>query len=127
MEFFLGRSMEESVTFDKIEHFDIHIDKNDPAESYISFPFKNGTACDLTNQPRTTEVRMFCASDEKRQLHTANQVRQAHFVGDMEEPTTCGYVLKFYTSVLCNLPGFSKQEQVINKVQCVSTAALSLP
>jgi hypothetical protein len=126
MEFILGRSTEETVAYTALQNFKVHIDKIDPEESYVSFPFSNGTACDLTKTPRSSEIRIYCASDEKRQMMTANQVRQPHFVGDVDEPTTCGYLLKFYTSSLCSLAGFAKQDDVISKIQCVSTATLSL-
>ncbi|KAG2382590.1 hypothetical protein C9374_005170 [Naegleria lovaniensis] len=130
-EFFLGHSKEhpDSKNDPKIiKHFDVHFNDIHPEESYVSIPFDKGTPCDLTRQPRTVEVRMYCATDLKRRQLTntiAHDVH-AHFIGDIEEPSTCTYSLKFYSNHLCKLDGFSpKQETESDTIYCIPETAIN--
>ena len=120
-EFFLGHSKEIQPVTKYLKYYDVHINEQSPEESYISMPFEKGTPCDLTKQPRTSEVRIYCATDlKRRQLTTGNTDSYANFVGDIEEPSTCNYLVKFYSNLLCQIEGFSpKKETESDTIYCV--------
>ncbi|EFC38741.1 predicted protein [Naegleria gruberi] len=128
-EYFLGYSKEQSPTNKNVKYFDINFNEQTPEESYISIPFEKGTPCDLTKQPRTLELRMYCATDLKRRQLTnpnAHGEASAHFVGDIEEPSTCSYSLKFYSNHLCKLEGFApKKEYESNTIYCIPETVFS--
>ena len=131
MEFFLGYSKEHpDVKNDpkSIKNFDVHFNEIHPEESYVSIPFDKGTPCDLTHQPRTIEVRMYCATDLKRRqlTNTISHDVHAHFIGDIEEPSTCAYSLKFYSNHLCKLDGFTpKQETESDTIYCIPETTIN--
>lgn len=56
---------------------------------YHSQLLSGGTVCDITGQERSTEIRFFCSKDG------------ANFIGPVVEPSTCSYVMSFYTPLLC--------------------------
>lgn len=120
MEFFLGMARDTKNTN---IHFITSISPSSPQDSYISFKYHDGTVCDLTNNARTTEVRVYCATDEKKQqlLVLGGSVggKHSNFIGDIEEPSSCNYILKFYSSDLCKFEGFAKADDIIQKVQCI--------
>jgi protein OS-9 len=117
MEYFLGYSRE------KNNNFVTHISAVNPEDSFVSYKYYDGTVCDLTNNPRTTEVRIYCATDEKKQqllvMGGYSSGKNTHFIGDIEEPSSCNYILKFYSSDLCKFEGYAKADDVVQKVQCI--------
>ncbi|MCO5571075.1 hypothetical protein L7F22_024806 [Adiantum nelumboides] len=62
------------------------------AQRYYSHLFTNGTLCDLTNEPRETEVRFICSD-------TVNNM-----ISSITEVSTCRYMLIFSTPILCKHP-----------------------
>ncbi|CAA3021612.1 OS-9 homolog [Olea europaea subsp. europaea] len=66
----------------------------DASQRYYSHLFTNGTLCDLTNQPRETEVRFVCS--EPRAM-----------ISSFTELSTCKYALTFQCPTLCKHPPMS--------------------
>lgn len=119
MDYYLGHSPDKEQP---VQQFTVHVSNTDPEESHIRLHFDSGTKCDLTNEMRKTEVRIYCASDAKRQqlLHTDTGLeRMPNFMGDAEEPSSCSYLVKVYSSNLCKITGFAKKDDNINQIQCV--------
>ncbi|KAL0484196.1 OS9, partial [Acrasis kona] len=121
LENFLGKATEPDIN--KVTNYQIIYNKLNPVESYISFHYTDGTICDLTGGPRKTEVRMLCATDDTRNVLTHGS-RQEHFVGKVDEVSTCGYVLEFYTNQLCKWEGFYKKEERVNEIECVIAGSI---
>nr|XP_042909766.1 protein OS-9 isoform X3 [Parasteatoda tepidariorum] len=61
-------------------------------QRYHSQYYVNGTKCDLTGQPRTAEIRIFCEEDSGDYIHR------------VDEPGTCNYVITVHTSRVCSHP-----------------------
>ncbi|KAL9641442.1 hypothetical protein ABK040_013368 [Willaertia magna] len=148
MEYFLGHTLEptlnaagpsttttpggqqQSKVFKPLTNYKVVLNDKNPEDSYISIPFDKGTSCDLTKQPRTVEIRMYCATDlKRRQLTTpgATSETHAHFIGDIEEPSTCNYLLKFYSNYVCNLEGFSPKKEDLNEnsIYCIPDSVIN--
>ncbi|XP_028402326.1 protein OS-9-like isoform X2 [Dendronephthya gigantea] len=60
------------------------------SQRYHSHFYSNGTVCDITGNPRKTEVRFFCGSQ-------AND-----FISRIDEDSTCDYIINVYTDKLCS-------------------------
>lgn len=123
MEYYLGYSRDKNLPH---QNYLVHMSPENPEDSYISFHFYDGTICDLTGQQRTAEIRIYCATDVRRQqlltssgmiINTQHKINS--FIGDIEEPSSCTYVVKYYSSRLCNLKGFARTEDKISKIQCI--------
>ncbi|KAK4481942.1 hypothetical protein RD792_012855 [Penstemon davidsonii] len=63
----------------------------DASQRYHAHIFTNGTLCDLTNEPRETEVRFVCS--EPRAM-----------ISSITELSTCKYALTFQCPTLCKHP-----------------------
>ncbi|XVE98436.1 hypothetical protein REPUB_Repub03eG0106300 [Reevesia pubescens] len=63
----------------------------DAAQRYHAHQYTNGTICDLTNQPRETEVRFVCS--EPRAM-----------ISSITELSTCKYALTVQCPMLCKHP-----------------------
>ncbi|GFY53858.1 protein OS-9 [Trichonephila inaurata madagascariensis] len=61
-------------------------------QRYHSQWYVNGTKCDLTGQPRTAEVRLYCEEDA------------GDYIYRVDEPGTCSYIITIHTSRLCSHP-----------------------
>ncbi|GFS54566.1 protein OS-9 [Trichonephila clavipes] len=61
-------------------------------QRYHSQLYVNGTKCDLTAQPRTAEVRLYCEEDA------------GDYIYRVDEPGTCSYIITIHTSRLCSHP-----------------------
>jgi len=72
---------------------------------YYSEFYSHGTVCDLTNLPRTTEVRFYCSNDKTH-------------VSDLKEPSSCNYVVSVRTPLLCQHPAYRPKEQFILEINC---------
>ncbi|MBA0817055.1 hypothetical protein Gohar_001649, partial [Gossypium harknessii] len=60
----------------------------DASQRYHAHQYTNGTACDLTNHPRETEVRFVCS--EPRAM-----------ISSITELSTCKYALTIQCPMLC--------------------------
>ncbi|GBN70371.1 Protein OS-9 [Araneus ventricosus] len=61
-------------------------------QRYHSQYYVNGTKCDLTGQPRSAEIRLYCEEDA------------GDYIYRVDEPGTCNYVITVHTSRLCSHP-----------------------
>jgi protein OS-9 len=81
--------------------------------------FTNGTPCDLTGEPRSTEVRFVCAPDSGLSAGTSSgEALSAHFIESVKEPTTCHYVLTFGTPLICKHNAFRVEEAPVSHIRC---------
>ena len=89
--------------------------------SYHAHVFANGTACDLTGEPRSTEVRFVCAP-EAAATQGGAAVTPAHFIESVKEPVTCHYVLTLATPLLCAHSAFRVEEAPVAHIRCRAIA-----
>jgi protein OS-9 len=88
--------------------------------SFHAHVFANGTACDLTAEPRSTEVRFVCAPEAGAAV--AAGAAAAHFIESVKEPVTCHYVLTLATPLLCAHAAFRVEEAPVAHIRCRATA-----
>lgn len=77
----------------------------DASQRYHAHIFRNGTICDLTNEPRETEVRFVCS--ESRAM-----------ISSITELSTCKYALTFQCPMLCKHPLFLEERPVSHTIHC---------
>jgi len=74
-------------------------------KNYLSQKFIDGTKCDKTNIPRTTEIQYYCGLDEN--------------IIYVKEISTCTYEVAISTQRLCKDPVFNSQiKKSINSILC---------
>ncbi|KAI3906087.1 hypothetical protein MKW92_029882 [Papaver armeniacum] len=78
----------------------------DASQRYHTHIYTNGTICDLTNQPRETEVRFVCQPGPKG------------VITSIAELSTCKYALTFQTPYLCKHPMFKQERPVQHTIYC---------
>jgi hypothetical protein len=88
--------------------------------SFHAHVFANGTACDLTGEPRSTEVRFVCAPEAG--AAPAGGAMAAHFIESVKEPVTCHYVLTLATPLLCSHAAFRVEEAPVAHIRCRAAA-----
>ena len=82
-----------------------------------------GTACELTGQPRSAEVRFVCASEGAQGVGVGGEATQlTHFIEAVKEPITCTYVVTFATPLLCDSPAFKDAEPPVSHIVCRAEA-----
>ncbi|KAL2464435.1 Protein OS-9-like protein [Forsythia ovata] len=108
-EFFLGVYDENATTAFNQNLSDISILKDprstDASQRYHAHLFNNGTLCDLTNQPRETEVRFVCSEPKA-------------IISSITELSTCKYALIFQCPMLCKHPSFQEERPVSHTIHC---------
>ncbi|XP_077218904.1 ER lectin-like protein [Tasmannia lanceolata] len=77
----------------------------DASQRYHAHQYTNGTICDLTNQPRETEVRFVCS--ESRVI-----------VSSIKEISTCKYAITVQCRMLCKHPMFQEERPVWHTINC---------
>ncbi|GFQ01590.1 protein os-9 homolog [Phtheirospermum japonicum] len=77
----------------------------DASQRYHAHIFTNGTLCDLTNEPRETEVRFVCS--EPRAM-----------ISSITELSTCKYALTFQCPTLCKHPLFYEERPLSHTIHC---------
>lgn len=77
----------------------------DASQRYHAHQYTSGTTCDLTNQPRETEVRFVCS--EPRAMITS-----------ITELSTCKYALTIQSPMLCKHPLFQEERPVWHTINC---------
>ncbi|KAB1208938.1 Protein OS-9 [Morella rubra] len=77
----------------------------DASQRYHAHQYTNGTVCDLTNQPRETEVRFVCS--ESRAM-----------INSITELSTCKYALTVQCPTLCKHPLFQEERPVWHIINC---------
>lgn len=81
-------------------------EKNDIA--YLKATYTNGDMCDLTGQPRVTEVFYYCDPD-------INVVK----LDSVREVTICEYQAYVAHPDLCQIEGFQPKLGYVNRIDCV--------
>lgn len=108
-EFILGVYDPEATAAFNENHSDISTLKDprskDAAQRYHAHQYTNGTVCDLTNQPRETEVRFVCS--EPRVM-----------IGSIKEISTCKYAITIHCPMLCKHPMFQEERPVWHTINC---------
>ncbi|PIA42250.1 hypothetical protein AQUCO_02000011v1 [Aquilegia coerulea] len=108
-EFVLGVYDEEATLAFNQNLSDVSILKDprskDASQRYHAHQYTNGTMCDLTNQPRETEVRYVCS--EPRAV-----------ISSITELSTCKYALTLHSPMLCKHPMFQEQRPVWHTINC---------
>lgn len=108
-EFVLGEFDAEATAAYNQNLSDISILKDprskDASQRYHSHQYTNGTICDLTDQPRETEVRFVCS--EPRAMITS-----------ITELSTCKYALTIQCPMLCKHPMFQEERPVWHTINC---------
>lgn len=77
----------------------------DASQRYHAHQYTNGTVCDLTSQPRETEVRFVCS--EPRAM-----------ISSITELSTCKYALTIQGPMLCKHPLFQEERPVWHTIDC---------
>lgn len=77
----------------------------DASQRYHAHIYTNGTLCDLTNEPRQTEVRFVCS--EPRAM-----------ISSITELSTCKYALTVHCPTLCKHPLFQEERPVWHTINC---------
>ncbi|KAI4376703.1 hypothetical protein MLD38_014437 [Melastoma candidum] len=77
----------------------------DASRRYHAHQYTNGTICDLTNQPRETEVRFVCS--EPRAM-----------ISSITELSTCKYALTVQCPMLCKHPLYQEERPVWQTINC---------
>eukprot|EP00760_Papus_ankaliazontas_P001989 PhM_4_TR10782/c0_g1_i1/m.76857/K10088/OS9; protein OS-9 len=80
---------------------------------YVAWKFSDGTVCDLTLQPRETEVRVMCNA-------LAQPQPQEDFAFDVHEHSTCKYIVNVYLSSLCTFDAFKPKPVHRESIYCVA-------
>ena len=75
--------------------FTIHKNANDPARTYASILYDNGDTCDLTKEPRKTEIQFRCGLN----------IEHSELIKSREDPS-CEYIAQVETPLLCGHPDF---------------------
>lgn len=77
----------------------------DASQRYHAHQYTNGTTCDLTNEPRETEVRFVCS--EPRAM-----------ISSITELSTCKYALTIQSPMLCKHLLFQEERPVWYTINC---------
>ena len=73
--------------------------------------YDSGTTCDLTKEPRRTEVTFTCLEGQK-----------GNALVSVQEPATCVYEVVVSMQKLCQHPHFKKKDEQIQTVSCTPEA-----
>eukprot|EP00252_Welwitschia_mirabilis_P010644 TRINITY_DN2403_c0_g1_i2.p1 TRINITY_DN2403_c0_g1~~TRINITY_DN2403_c0_g1_i2.p1 ORF type:complete len:233 (+),score=48.06 TRINITY_DN2403_c0_g1_i2:237-935(+) len=76
------------------------------AQRYHAHVYKNGTICDLTNEPRETEVRFVCSQSNRALIQSVKEV------------STCKYQLMVQCPALCRHPLFQEEKPTWYTINC---------
>ncbi len=78
-------------------------------DTYVRFLYSGGTPCDLGDKvPRSTEVRFHCAPSDT----------SIAALDGITETTSCQYILKVKTRLLCTHPAFAPQAPAVHEISC---------
>ncbi|KAF3782794.1 OS-9-like protein [Nymphaea thermarum] len=109
-EFVLGKYNEEATAAFNRNNSDASILKDprskDVAHRYHAHVYTNGTVCDLTNQPRETEVRFVCSESPEV------------MISSIKETSTCKYAVTVQVPLLCKHPMFQQERSVWHTINC---------
>eukprot|EP00249_Psilotum_nudum_P010590 c22634_g1_i1 orf=174-1106(+) len=81
------------------------------AQRYHANLYTNGTTCDLTTEPRETEVRFVCADTGKA------------MISSITEAPSCKYTLIFHAPMICKHPLFQEERPQPLVINCVEISS----
>jgi hypothetical protein len=85
---------------------------------YVSQTLVDGTPCDLTGQPRQTEVRAICGGGGIRSLAETSTCRYMLLV---ESANLCNFVgLRSFDDQFVDVLGYSPSGSTVHRIQCLS-------
>lgn len=79
----------------------------DALKPYASVRYTDGTVCDLTGQPRKSEVRFVC-----------DVGIQGAIIDQIAEPASCEYILTVSTNHLCTHEKFTPNLPAVHEITC---------
>ncbi|KAI0502215.1 hypothetical protein KFK09_017162 [Dendrobium nobile] len=108
-EFFMG-------IFDPVATADFNQNQSDPtllkdprskdaSQRYHAHLYTNGAICDLTNQPRETEIRFICSEPSV-------------VISSIKEISTCKYAITVQCPMLCKHPMFQQERPLWHTIHC---------
>eukprot|EP01120_Amphizonella_sp_Union-15-10_P015557 TRINITY_DN8035_c0_g1_i2.p1 TRINITY_DN8035_c0_g1~~TRINITY_DN8035_c0_g1_i2.p1 ORF type:complete len:443 (-),score=55.10 TRINITY_DN8035_c0_g1_i2:96-1361(-) len=103
----------------RVTEFFLGIDQNNEyqiKQSYVSVAYTHGTVCDITQQPRTTEIRFQCSG-------SATSLA----IVDITEVSTCQYVIYIEVPQLCRHPKFKPKNVHQETIQCYNLFPKTVP
>ncbi|XP_008443923.1 protein OS-9 homolog isoform X1 [Cucumis melo] len=65
----------------------------DASQRYHAHHYTNGTMCDLTNQPRETEVRFVCSEPPRAMINSITELSTCKYALTVRCPTLCKHML----------------------------------
>lgn len=77
----------------------------DASQRYHAHVYTNGTLCDLTKQPRETEIRFVCSEPSV-------------VISSIKEISTCKYVITVQCPMLCKHPMFHQERPMWHIIHC---------
>ncbi|GAB2210642.1 hypothetical protein Droror1_Dr00015917 [Drosera rotundifolia] len=108
-EFVLGEYDPEATAAYHENHSDVSTFKDprsgDLSRRYHAHIYNNGTTCDLTKQPRETEVRFVCSEPKA-------------MISSITELSTCKYALTVHAPMLCEHSLFREERPVWHTIHC---------
>ncbi|KMZ71387.1 hypothetical protein ZOSMA_181G00220 [Zostera marina] len=108
-EFILGEFDHEITTAFHRNQSDISTLKDprskDASQRYHAHIYTNGTICDLTNEPRETEVRFVCSESPIS-------------ISSIKEISTCKYAVTIQCPMLCKHPMFQQEKPTPHVIHC---------
>lgn len=113
-EYFLGKGPIQQVE-DGTKEEDLHYGEHPTYGPYLSTVFYNGTECDLTGEPRQTEVRLYCSgAGGSRQPSSNVNLR-------VTEPKSCQYLVQWWSAQAC-IPLLQREKGVNVPIKCYDVA-----
>eukprot|EP01119_Soliformovum_irregulare_P005358 TRINITY_DN17126_c0_g1_i1.p1 TRINITY_DN17126_c0_g1~~TRINITY_DN17126_c0_g1_i1.p1 ORF type:complete len:312 (+),score=92.89 TRINITY_DN17126_c0_g1_i1:61-996(+) len=77
-------------------------------DGYYAEEYVQGTVCDITGKPRTTQVRYICSAD-----------RMSTSLSEIIEPSSCNYVLTVGIPQLCKHSAFRPVDPTVQTITCI--------
>ncbi|ESL11599.1 hypothetical protein TRSC58_00646 [Trypanosoma rangeli SC58] len=71
------------------EALNFHFGIDPFGDRYISTRYPNGDICDLTNAPRETEIRLYCAQPNEKEKMTLREVEVCRYVTSVKLKDAC--------------------------------------
>jgi len=75
---------------------------------YLEVVYADGTVCDLTGQPRQTQVRYVCHASGRHELVS------------FQETSSCQYVIVVLSPLLCSHPDYKVEADLENSIHCIA-------
>lgn len=101
-----------------LEHSSIVKGKT-PSESYMKQTYVDGTKCDIgENQHREVEVRFYCPLQHHEGGNPTPQQYPVAAITSVKESSSCRYLMRVDTTLLCEHPTFAPKKPVLHHIVC---------